>query len=175
MLLISKDEPGNCLEFVAMNKCSLVNSNVSHCYQKVNDYSSFKSTKRESRAFAMQESNQTIGLECWLHILTSTSSVSHSHKHANYAFISSLAATEQGIFERMRLVFIYRAITQREWKSYTCLNLALMPNKFQLPVKQQTETSQPSRKLWSDISTHAFQVHYIQQHHCMGPAQRTCG
>lgn len=106
---------------------------------------------------------------------TSTSSVSHSHKHANYAFISSLADTEQGIFERMRLVFIYRAITQREWKSYTCLNLALMPNKFQLPVKQQTETSQPSRKLWSDISTHAFQVHYIQQHHCMGPAQRTCG
>lgn len=87
----------------------------------------------------------------------------------------ALWQTEQWIFERMRLVFIYRAITPREWNSYTCLNLALIPNKFQLPVKQQTETSQPSRKLWSDISTHAFQVHYIQQHHCMGPAQRKCG
>lgn len=93
----------------------------------------------------------------------------------NMQTMPSLALWQTQSRESLNVCVLYRAITQREWKSYTCLNLALMPNKFQLPVKQQTETSQPSRKLWSDISTHAFQVHYIQQHHCMGPAQRTCG
>lgn len=72
--LISKDESGNCLEFVAMNKCSLVNSNVSHCYQKVNEYSSFKSTNGKAVPLQYKKVTKRLALNVGF-------TLSHPHIH----------------------------------------------------------------------------------------------
>lgn len=99
----------------------------------------------------------------------------HTHTHTKNVFITSLPGTKQWNFHCTRLIFIYWAITQREWNSCTCLSITLFPNKFTHLIKQQTDTSQPGRKLRSDISTHAYRVHFIQQCLCMSPTEKNCG
>lgn len=66
----------------------------------------------------------------------------------------------QTVFSFLCLIFIYRAITQREWNYCTCLSISLFPNKIYILIKQQTHfhsqagsrslTSQPThtRFIW---------------------------
>ena len=128
---------------------------VGLAYQELFDFTHLIRHTRQIHKQAPETSLDT--LSC---LLITANTLCPSPEDTHTQTTSSLPGTEEWDFHCTRLVFIYRAITQREWNSCTCLSISLFPNKSHLLIKQQTHTSWLSRKLRSDISTHTYQVHF---------------